>query len=511
MPTLCLLTGPSAGLRHPLSAETTLGRSPSCDIPLDDEKVSRRHVQLVLEAGRVLLRDLGSRNGTWVDGVRIEREMELRPGTTFQLGETTIRLDALATAAEAPEIEAVDVTSGALDRLVSENAARELIALARALGTAPDRPSFFERLSEHLGRICGANASFCIGPNEPGRIPEALASPARNGELALSKGELCAPVIDVEGGVAGLYFMRREGAAFGVAEQSRVAAAMRLSGSFLGRRGDFDHEADAPAPGLSAAFAEAKRLLTSSGRVLFVGEVGSGKGLLTRMLCASAEGGWGMIDARAAGTSERLADAAPSGWGVVDLDGLPVEGAHRLSSWLREDPSRKLVATLRADASVPWRAAEPALWQELESFRVKVPALHERAEDLPGLFARFAERAARRRHQPPCRLGKSARERLLAMRFERNVSELKLFAERLSLLHPGVELTEAHMGPGGAPQRAGKLDDQVSALEKEAIAAALREAKGKKVHAAAILGISRPTLDKKIQQYGLTVRKGDPA
>ncbi len=43
-------------------------------------------------------------------------------------------------------------------------------------------------------------------------------------------------------------------------------------------------------------------------------------------------------------------------------------------------------------------------------------------------------------------------------------------------------------------------------MERELVAQALRAANGKKVKAAAILGISRPTLDKKIALYGLTVK-----
>jgi DNA-binding NtrC family response regulator len=47
----------------------------------------------------------------------------------------------------------------------------------------------------------------------------------------------------------------------------------------------------------------------------------------------------------------------------------------------------------------------------------------------------------------------------------------------------------------------------IQRLERDAIAEALREARGKKIRAAAILGISRPTLDKKIDDYQLVVEK----
>jgi hypothetical protein len=50
-----------------------IGRDPACGLWLDDPKVSRQHARLRLEAGVWLLEDLGSRNGTLVDGKRVER------------------------------------------------------------------------------------------------------------------------------------------------------------------------------------------------------------------------------------------------------------------------------------------------------------------------------------------------------------------------------------------------------------------------------------------------------
>jgi pSer/pThr/pTyr-binding forkhead associated (FHA) protein len=49
-----------------------IGRSPECDIFLDDVTVSRRHAELVRDGDRLLIRDLGSLNGTFVNRHRIE-------------------------------------------------------------------------------------------------------------------------------------------------------------------------------------------------------------------------------------------------------------------------------------------------------------------------------------------------------------------------------------------------------------------------------------------------------
>ena len=51
---------------------TLIGRSPECDVFLDDVTVSRRHAEIVREGGAYVIRDLGSLNGTFVNRHRIE-------------------------------------------------------------------------------------------------------------------------------------------------------------------------------------------------------------------------------------------------------------------------------------------------------------------------------------------------------------------------------------------------------------------------------------------------------
>jgi hypothetical protein len=57
---------------HPGEGKTLIGRSPECDIFLDDVTVSRRHAELVREGETFTIRDLGSLNGTYVNRRRIE-------------------------------------------------------------------------------------------------------------------------------------------------------------------------------------------------------------------------------------------------------------------------------------------------------------------------------------------------------------------------------------------------------------------------------------------------------
>ena len=83
---------PSLGLPGTDGARLTVGRSPSCDCVLPEECVSRRHAELRRDGARWFVRDLGSSNGTRVNGLRVSEDIEVRPGDRLSLGGATYRL-----------------------------------------------------------------------------------------------------------------------------------------------------------------------------------------------------------------------------------------------------------------------------------------------------------------------------------------------------------------------------------------------------------------------------------
>ena len=74
--------------------ETVLGRANSADVPLGaDSFVSSRHARVFMREGTVWIEDLGSTNGTVVNGTRISGAVELHPGDRVQVGRTTLEAD----------------------------------------------------------------------------------------------------------------------------------------------------------------------------------------------------------------------------------------------------------------------------------------------------------------------------------------------------------------------------------------------------------------------------------
>jgi hypothetical protein len=71
----------------------TIGRSRECEVVVDDANVSRKHAELRLRGGAWILTDLGSTNGTRLDGRRIERPEPLEPGDRIEVGASVITFD----------------------------------------------------------------------------------------------------------------------------------------------------------------------------------------------------------------------------------------------------------------------------------------------------------------------------------------------------------------------------------------------------------------------------------
>jgi DNA-binding winged helix-turn-helix (wHTH) protein len=73
------------------TGETIIGRLPSAGVYIDHPSVSRRHAAISIDANRAVLRDLKSRNGTFIDGQRVTTPTAVRSGSVIGLGPVTLR------------------------------------------------------------------------------------------------------------------------------------------------------------------------------------------------------------------------------------------------------------------------------------------------------------------------------------------------------------------------------------------------------------------------------------
>ena len=90
---LVIHEGAGAGSEHPVHGELILGREHStADLVIPDPGVSRRHARIQAHNGTVIVEDLGSSNGTYVNGQRISGPVELGAGDELQLGDTVVGL-----------------------------------------------------------------------------------------------------------------------------------------------------------------------------------------------------------------------------------------------------------------------------------------------------------------------------------------------------------------------------------------------------------------------------------
>ena len=94
-----------------------IGRSRTCDLTLASPDASRRHAEIVTLASGYLVRDLGSTNGTWVNGERIE-ERPLRSGDRIEIGG-----DLMTFCVVDPALETADASAGEAKTMLMERPA----------------------------------------------------------------------------------------------------------------------------------------------------------------------------------------------------------------------------------------------------------------------------------------------------------------------------------------------------------------------------------------------------
>jgi transcriptional regulator of acetoin/glycerol metabolism len=244
--------------------------------------------------------------------------------------------------------------------------------------------------------------------------------------------------------------------------------------------------------------------------ILFVGEPGAGKVSLARHAHElSGAGGFFVHDAALVGVDgsdvwlRQLRERLAAGTGTVFirhlamLDGAVAEAVAGLVDG-RPDGTPRLMASALTDTAADLRL-EPLIDRFV--VRIAVPPLRDRPDDVKALAAEFARRSAGR--QPPPRLAPEALQALLRLDWPGNVRQLENVMARLFATGRCSDVQLADLPEDVRRQTARRTLTRLEQVELEQILIALRQANGNKVDAARALGISRATLYRKIQAFGI--------
>jgi len=99
---MVIVSGPGSGQRHLLGQRSTIGRNKKNTIQLEDERASRNHAVLVRSNEGLWLEDLGSTNGTQVNGQPIEQPVLVGLEDRVQIGNTVLQIVRSTQSAAAP-------------------------------------------------------------------------------------------------------------------------------------------------------------------------------------------------------------------------------------------------------------------------------------------------------------------------------------------------------------------------------------------------------------------------
>jgi DNA-binding NtrC family response regulator/pSer/pThr/pTyr-binding forkhead associated (FHA) protein len=528
---------------HP---EVVIGRSRGATIVIDDDRVSRRHLRIIWRERALYAEDLGSKNGSTLNG------RPLNGRTARQTGDELVA---------GPVEVLVCGRLGGVDVLLSE------AELSARLATEVERAARFKRQLGVVGLTLQGSPGACrqAALRAASRLRRIdLAGEYAAGEYLLLLPESGRP--QAEAVAATVSAVAREVA--GVQAAARAAALPddgtapdELIAATLG-------QIEGPSPAAVGAavvvaedevtrtlFEMARRVARSEVTVLLTGETGVGKevvaaeihrassraaGPYVRINCASIpetlieselfgheQGAFTGADRRRIGILER----AHGGTLLFDEIGeLPAAMQAKLLRVLEERKVLRVGGTEELDVDVRFVAAtnrdleeEAArgafrqdLFFRLSAITLRVPPLRERPRDLPLLAALFADRSAQAAARAPVRLSEPFQAALARYPWPGNVRELRNVVERAVVLAGGSDLTASELperlallapARGGArlpDPTVGSMPDRLEDLERRTLGEALQTAGGNRTHAARALGISRRALLYKLKKYGLS-------
>ncbi|MEE4271611.1 MAG: sigma 54-interacting transcriptional regulator [Thermoanaerobaculales bacterium] len=549
--------------RFPLdSREQVVGSGGDADLRLGHPTVSRRHASVAVSDGGVVVVDLGSSNGTRVDGSKIDEPTIAAPGTPLRFGsvEATVEQvgqDDLETGIEIPGAPVAVHRRQDVDQDEPPSTIGPTVLEAFSLGYLPE---LVERLARGDGRDEVARAvGAALLRSLPCRRVEVLQPTAgKAGVLFTGERETSDPITEVTVSAGDGVELRVAfpGAALASAFQPLLRAAAALV-SAAGARVAQDVRSpvetrepprlpDPPTlvPTVREIYEQAARIAPSRVSVLIRGESGTGKELLARYLHAASDRAdqplvtlncaalprdlleselFGVERGVATGVDARAGKFESANGGTLFLDeigDMAPETQARILRVLAEGEVYRIGGHDARPADVRVLSAtnrdielmlddgdfRSDLYHRISDWVVELPPLRERRADIPNLAAHFLGRACVERGVQAAGISRAALTALRSYDWPGNVRQLEremgraaLFVDDGGLLESS-RLQSAFTEGADADSAADDLKTILERAEKSHIERVLGECGGDVPAAAERLGVGVSTLYRRMKQ-----------
>ncbi len=540
----------------PDGVEVSVGRSRSCSVTVDSERISRRHLSITRNGDEIAVEDLGSRNGTRVNGELITARTVLAAGDEVTARPITIVLT--TTGAVTWRRDLVDAGLFA-ERVASEvdrglrYRRRFAVAMVRIEGS-PDLVDSSIELLTTRARAMDVVAEY--SDTEFAILFPELDAISADAELTRLAAAID-PSIVFRVGVAA-YPVNGVQAGELLESARKALRTARRGPSRQAIRAQTDARTESPipedviavAPATRSLFLLIERVAGSTTTVLVIGETGSGKEIAARAIHDKSKRAGGpfvvincaclppnLLESELFGHEKGAftgAEAQKIGFfeaasgGTMFLDEIGELGLELQPKLLRVLETHKIVRVggtrelpvnvrvvcatnrdLAAEAEAGRFRSD--LYYRIGGFTIAVPPLRDRVADIIPLANRFISEVASELDAPAPVLSDGARAALERFGWPGNIRELRNSVERATVLSTSgiIEVNDlprvvtaslsAAPGPGGD---ANALDT----VERAAIAAALEATGGNQTHAAMNLGLSRRALIYRMEKHGLKAK-----
>jgi adenylate cyclase len=198
MPFRLQSTESTYGYSLPETASVVVGRSPTSDFPIIDPTISRRHAQILRQDDKILVRDLGSSNGTYVNGVRVE-SAELKPGDLVTFGKVMFRLEELSRrSTPSKPVEPTETTTGSTivrqrsvldpESSIPEDKSRKTLAtlleVSKGLGKTADIDALLDKIVGYANQILDVDRVAILLLDENNELVSKIARDRRGADSA---------------------------------------------------------------------------------------------------------------------------------------------------------------------------------------------------------------------------------------------------------------------------------------------------------------------------------------